>query len=72
MAVFVFLQMRILRIISFLIERMQSDIQPHTPALIQYLPGLWASSAEHNLLRCAILTTLTVLVEVSSLLLYYS
>ncbi|KAJ8285217.1 hypothetical protein GJAV_G00023640 [Gymnothorax javanicus] len=31
--------------------------------LVQYLPLLWKQSEEHNMLRCAILTTLTHLVQ---------
>ena len=58
------LQMQILHVMSFVIERMTVKIRPLAGSLIQYLPRLWADGAEHNMLRCAILTTLTALVEV--------
>ena len=50
---------------SFIIERMQLEVRPYAGSLITYLPNLWEESAEHNLLRCAIVTTLTNLVWVS-------
>ena len=61
------IQMQILRVISFIIERMQRQIRPHAAPLVQYLPQLWQESSEHNMLRCAILTTLTFLVQVRPL-----
>lgn len=57
-------QMQVLHVISFLIERMETSVRPYAGALVQYLPMLWDSSAEHNMLRCAILTTLVFLVQV--------
>lgn len=63
--------MTILHVMSHIIERMQADIRPHVDVLIQYLPLLWDASAEHNMLRCAILTTLTQLVQVGSVLAWY-
>lgn len=56
-------KMTILHVMSFIIQRMQADIRPHAGALIQYLPMLWHASAEYNMLRCAIITTLTKLVQ---------
>lgn len=56
-------KMQVLHVISFVIERVGYQIQPHAAALIQYLPALWQESAEHNMLRCAILTTLIHLVQ---------
>lgn len=61
----VFLQMQILHVMSFLVERMTLHIRPHAAILVQYLPSLWQESEDHNMLRCAILTTLTNLVQVS-------
>lgn len=57
--------MKILNVMSFLIERMKFSVRPYSAALIGYLPALWEESADHNMLRCAILTTLTNLVLVS-------
>lgn len=57
-------QMQILHVMSFIIERMTVKIRPHAGALVQYLPLLWEDSADHNMLRCAILSTLTFLVQV--------
>lgn len=59
--------MHVLHVLSFVIERVGSEIRPYTAALVQYLPLLWQESAEHNMLRCAILTTLIHLVQVGKL-----
>lgn len=59
--------MQVLHVMSFLIERVGADIVPHSQALMQHLPSLWQESEEHNLLRCAIVTTLVNLIEVSYL-----
>jgi hypothetical protein len=48
---------------SFLIERLGPSVRPHAQALVQHLPALWADAEQHNLLRCAIITTLTLLVQ---------
>ncbi|ESO88153.1 hypothetical protein LOTGIDRAFT_219538 [Lottia gigantea] len=56
-------KMHVLHVLSFVIERVGSKIQPYTTALVQYLPLLWQESSEHNMLRCAILTTLIHLVQ---------
>ena len=56
--------MKLLHVMSFIIERMKFSIRPCAPALTGYLPALWQESADHNMLRCAILTTLTNLVLV--------
>ncbi|KAK2150064.1 hypothetical protein LSH36_425g01002 [Paralvinella palmiformis] len=56
-------KMQVLHVMSFIIERMQTEIRPYAGALIQYLPMLWEESADHNMLRCAILCTLTSLVQ---------
>uniref|UniRef100_A0A8C4U435 Importin 11 n=1 Tax=Falco tinnunculus TaxID=100819 RepID=A0A8C4U435_FALTI len=45
----------------FFLVNMQ--IQPYVGCLVQYLPLLWKQSEEHNMLRCAILTTLIHLVQ---------
>ncbi|CAG2200143.1 Importin-11 [Mytilus edulis] len=55
--------MQVLHVISFVIERVGPKIQQYATALIHYLPALWQESAEHNMLRCAILTTLIHLVQ---------
>ncbi|XP_054373877.1 importin-11 isoform X2 [Molothrus ater] len=38
-------------------------IRPYVGCLVQYLPLLWKQSEEHNMLRCAILTTLIHLIQ---------
>ena len=58
--------MQVLNVMSYVIERMTIKIRPHAGALIQYLPSLWQESEDHDMLRCAILTTLTVLVQVGN------
>lgn len=51
-------KMRVLYGLSFLIERVGSDIYPYIGALSSYLPDLWQQSEKHNMLRCAIVSTL--------------
>lgn len=58
--------MHVLHVLSFVIERVGPGIRPYTAALVQYLPMLWQESTEHNMLRCAILTTLIHLVQVDA------
>ncbi|KFO75173.1 Importin-11 [Cuculus canorus] len=56
-------KMHVLHVLSCVIERVSVQIRPHVECLIQYLPLLWKQSEEHNMLRCAILTTLIHLVQ---------
>ncbi|XP_076243616.1 importin beta11 isoform X2 [Calliopsis andreniformis] len=52
-------RMRVLYVLSFMIERVGSEINPHVGVLSSYLPVLWQESEGHNMLRCAIISTLT-------------
>ncbi|XP_033099251.1 importin-11-like [Anneissia japonica] len=56
-------KMHILHVLSFVIERSGTCVQPHVSHLVQYLPLLWEESSEHDMLRCAILSTLVHLVQ---------
>uniref|UniRef100_A0A3P8PYM2 Importin-11 n=1 Tax=Astatotilapia calliptera TaxID=8154 RepID=A0A3P8PYM2_ASTCA len=56
-------KMQVLHVISCVIERVGIQIRPYVGCLVQYLPLLWKQSEEHNMLRCAILTTLIQLVQ---------
>ncbi|XP_067087527.1 importin-11 isoform X1 [Osmerus mordax] len=56
-------KMQVLHVISCVIERVSIQIKPYVGCLVQYLPLLWKQSEEHNMLRCAILTTLVHLVQ---------
>lgn len=56
--------MKVLHVMSFVIERMKFSVRPLAADLIAYLPQLWEESAQHNMLRCTILTTLTNLAMV--------
>ncbi|NWV89006.1 IPO11 protein, partial [Machaerirhynchus nigripectus] len=56
-------KMHVLHVLSCVIERVNMQIRPHVGCLVQYLPLLWKQSEEHNMLRCAILTTLIHLVQ---------
>uniref|UniRef100_A0A3P8X9P8 Importin-11 n=1 Tax=Esox lucius TaxID=8010 RepID=A0A3P8X9P8_ESOLU len=56
-------KMQVLHVISCVIERVSIQIRPYVGCLVQYLPLLWRQSEEHNMLRCAILTTLIHLVQ---------
>uniref|UniRef100_A0A1B6L138 Importin-11 n=1 Tax=Graphocephala atropunctata TaxID=36148 RepID=A0A1B6L138_9HEMI len=56
-------KMHVLGVLSFVVERVGVAIRPHANALVQYLPLLWQESADHNMLRCAIVSTLVHLVK---------
>uniref|UniRef100_A0A8B9JDJ1 Importin-11 n=1 Tax=Astyanax mexicanus TaxID=7994 RepID=A0A8B9JDJ1_ASTMX len=56
-------KMQVLHVLSCVIERVSIQIRPYVGCLVQYLPLLWKQSEEHNMLRCAILTTLIHLVQ---------
>ncbi|KAM7077415.1 importin-11 isoform 2-T2 [Ciconia maguari] len=56
-------KMHVLHVMSCMIERVNTQIRPYVGCLVQYLPLLWKQSEEHNMLRCAILTTLIHLVQ---------
>lgn len=56
-------KMHVLYVLSFIVERVGTAIRPHAGSLIQYLPLLWQESSEHNMLRCAIVSTLVHLVQ---------
>ncbi|KAJ7335927.1 hypothetical protein JRQ81_013868 [Phrynocephalus forsythii] len=56
-------KMHVLHVISCVIERVNMQIRPYIGCLVQYLPLLWKQREEHNMLRCAILTTLIHLVQ---------
>ena len=51
-------KMYVLYVLSFMIERAGSEINPLVGALSSYLPALWQECEEHNMLRCAIISTL--------------
>ncbi|XP_025988131.1 importin-11 [Solenopsis invicta] len=51
-------KMHVLYVLSFIIERVGSEIKPHVGALASYLPELWQQSEIYNMLRCAIVSTL--------------
>ncbi|XP_046626086.1 importin-11 [Neodiprion virginianus] len=51
-------KMHVLYVLSFMIERVGCGIRPHVGALSAYIPALWQQSEEHNMLRCAIVSTL--------------
>ncbi|XP_063215647.1 importin-11-like isoform X3 [Bacillus rossius redtenbacheri] len=55
--------MHVLYVLSFIIERVGFSIRPFANSLVQYLPQLWQQSAEHNMLRCAIVSTMVHLVK---------
>ena len=47
-----------------MIERVGTGIRNLCEGLVHYLPNLWDASVDHNMLRCSILTTLVVVVQV--------
>lgn len=56
-------KMHVLNVMTLILERVGQTVRPHTDALIFYLPRLWQESEEHNMLRCAIVSTLVQLVK---------
>lgn len=60
--------METLGLLISLIISLAFQIRPYVGCLVQYLPLLWKQSEEHNMLRCAILTTLVHLVQVGAVL----
>ena len=53
---------------SLLIELLGNQMKPFLGTLLQLLPALWDASEEHNLLRCAIISTLVHVVKVCLIL----
>ncbi|GIZ02379.1 importin-11 [Caerostris extrusa] len=49
-------KMTVLHTLSLIVDRMGTDIRPHSEAVLQYLPQLWNNCGDHNMLRCAIIT----------------
>lgn len=54
-------KMNVLNIMSFIVEKMSLSIKLEADNLVQYLPLLWEESNEHNMLRCAIISSLVFL-----------
>lgn len=48
---------------TLMVERVGQLIRPHFDALVHYLPLLWQESEDHNMLRCAIVSTLVQIVK---------
>lgn len=56
-------KIKVLGVLSFLIERVDIHIRPFSAQLADYLPFLWQESADHNMLRCCIVTAFHHLVR---------
>lgn len=56
-------KMTVLYVMSFIIEKMSMSIKLEVENLIQYLPMLWEESREHDMLRCAIISTLLQIIK---------
>lgn len=56
-------KMHVLNVMSLVVERVGQTIRPHSDALLYYLPLLWQESDDHDMLRCAIVSTLVQLVK---------
>lgn len=56
-------KIKVLSVLSFLIERVDIHIRPFCAQLADYLPFLWQESADHNMLRCSIVTAFHHLVK---------
>lgn len=51
-------KMAVLNVMSFVVDKMGDNLMSHAENLCHYLPLLWNESEDHNMLRCAILSTL--------------
>lgn len=51
-------KMRVLSVLTFMIDRIRGGIKQYMGALNSYFPVLWQQSEEHNMLRCAVVRTL--------------
>ena len=56
-------KIKVLSVLSFLIERVDIHIRPFCAQLADYLPFLWQESADYNMLRCSIVTAFHHLVK---------
>ncbi|XP_059610198.1 importin-11 [Phlebotomus argentipes] len=56
-------KMNVLNIMSFIVDKMSNNIHSQMDNLIEYLPLLWEESVNHNMLRCAIISTLLQIVK---------
>ncbi|EGK96685.1 AGAP002970-PB [Anopheles gambiae str. PEST] len=56
-------KMTVLYVMSFIIEKMSMSMRIDVQSLVQYLPLLWEESREHNMLRCAIISTLLQIIK---------
>lgn len=52
--------MHVLSIVTFVIDAMHVHIEKEAINLINYLPSLWEESADHNMLRVAIISTMVI------------
>jgi hypothetical protein len=57
-------KIKVLSVLSFIIERVDVYIRPYCAQLADYLPFLWQESQDHNLLQCSIVTSFNHLVKV--------
>jgi hypothetical protein len=51
-------KMNVLYLMAFIVEKMSLEIRNQAMNLVHYLPLLWEESAEHNMLRVAIISAL--------------
>ena len=61
-------KIKVLSVLSFIIERVDVYIRPYCAQLADYLPFLWQESQDHNLLQCSIVTSFNHLVKVIKLI----
>uniref|UniRef100_H2YLD0 Importin N-terminal domain-containing protein n=1 Tax=Ciona savignyi TaxID=51511 RepID=H2YLD0_CIOSA len=55
-------RMRVLHVLSFVIERLGPQVVTCIQQLADILPSIWLTSESHNMLRCAVVSTLVNLV----------
>ncbi|KFB43307.1 AGAP002970-PA-like protein [Anopheles sinensis] len=56
-------KMTVLHVMTFIIEKMSMSMRIDVQSLVHYLPLLWEESRDHNMLRCAIISTLLQIIK---------
>ena len=56
-------KMKVLNVISLMIERVGIKVRCYMSVLTEYLPALWSLSEDHNLLRCSVISAVTHVVK---------
>ncbi|CAG0916642.1 unnamed protein product [Notodromas monacha] len=56
-------KLRVLHVMSFVVERVGVNIKPFLSGLVDYLPRLWNEAVDHQMLKASIVSTLVHIVD---------